>query len=545
MGIVENAKKILNKEPKELMIQLPVDTFNKTLEIIDKLDNKIQSLNSPIEKDKSTKIMNYSKQGASKSVIAFKGWTTELGSPKTDIEDNIELLRERSRDLFHAGSLGAAIPKTIKTNVIGSGLIPKPQIDYEFLGITEEQAKSMQSKIVREWKIFTKECDLLGRDNFEEMQQTALLSQLINGDIGVNIQYYKRPRDRYGTKILLVEADRITTPDSESANLNFRSGVELDNRGQIIAYHVLESHPVDKTTSHKKMSAYGSNGLMNFWLLLDLERPGQFRGVPAIAQAMEKIKQLDRYMNAEIMSAVIGGMFTAVIESEKDEDIFEKEEIDEEETENTDPNTPTVPKEQPKVETPELKLGYGAVLQLAPGQKLSTANPNKQNTGFEAFVKAILQFIGASVELPSELLLKNYDASYSASRGAVLEAEKYFKTVRNKFRRNFCDPVYENFMEEVVANGYIEEIDVTKYRTDRLYREAILEVLWIGPKEGQLNPLAEMKALELAESKAWVTNSFIASTYFGTDYENNLRELANERQKLADIDNYDLEGGEN
>lgn len=545
MGIVENAKKILNKEPKELMIQLPVDTFNKTLEIIDKLDNKIQSLNSPLEKDKSTKIMNYSKQGASKSVIAFKGWTTELGSPKTDIEDNIELLRERSRDLFHAGSLGAAIPKTIKTNVIGSGLIPKPQIDYEFLGITEEQAKSMQSKIVREWKIFTKECDLLGRDNFEEMQQTALLSQLINGDIGVNIQYYKRPRDRYGTKILLVEADRITTPDSESANLNFRSGVELDNRGQIIAYHVLESHPVDKTTSHKKMSAYGSNGLMNFWLLLDLERPGQFRGVPAIAQAMEKIKQLDRYMNAEIMSAVIGGMFTAVIESEKDEDIFEKEEIDEEETENTDPNTPTVPKEQPKVETPELKLGYGAVLQLAPGQKLSTANPNKQNTGFEAFVKAILQFIGASVELPSELLLKSYDASYSASRGAVLEAEKYFKTVRNKFRRNFCDPVYENFMEEVVANGYIEEIDVTKYRTDRLYREAILEVLWIGPKEGQLNPLAEMKALEVAESKAWVTNSFIASTYFGTDYENNLRELANERQKLADIDNYDLEGGEN
>ncbi len=66
------------------------------------------------------------------------------------------------------------------------------------------------------------------------------------------------------------------------------------------------------------------------------------------------------------------------------------------------------------------------------------------------------------MELPSELLLKNYDASYSASRGAVLEAEKYFKTVRNKFRRNFWEPIYENFMEEVVANGYIEEIDVTR-----------------------------------------------------------------------------------
>ena len=533
-------------EPKELMVQLPAETFNKTLEIISKIDERFQSMNAPAEIEKSNKIMNYSKQGASKSVIAFRGWNTELGSAKTDIEDNIEILRERSRDLFHSGSLGAAIPKTIRTNVIGSGLIPKPQIDYEFLEITEDQAKLIQSKIIREWKIFTKECDLLGRDNFEEMQQTALLSQLINGDVGVNIQYYKTGRNRYGTKVLLVEADRITTPSAESSNVNFRSGVELDSRGQIIAYHVLDLHPVDKTSNHKKMPAYASNGLMNFWLLLDLERPGQFRGVPVVAQAMEKIKQLDRYMNAEIMSAVIGGMFTAVIESEKEEEIFEKEEIDTEETtESTELTTTEAPKEEPKQETPEIKLGYGAVLQLAPGQKLNTASPNRANTGFEAFIKAILQFIGASVELPSELLLKNYDASYSASRGAVLEAEKYFKTVRNKFRRNFCEPIYENFMEEVVANGYIEEIDVTRYKSDRLYREAILEAIWIGPKEGQLNPFQEMRALEIAETKGWTTNSNIASTVFGTDFESNARELANERQKLANINKTKEEGGEN
>ena len=98
--------------------------------------------------------------------------------------------------------------------------------------------------------------------------------------------------------------------------------------------------------------------------------------------------------------------------------------------------------------------------------------------------------------------------------------------------------------EEVVANGYIEEIDVTRYKSDRLYREAILEAIWIGPKEGQLNPFQEMRALEIAETKGWTTNSNIASTVFGTDFESNARELANERQKLAKIDKTKEEGGE-
>ena len=56
-------------EPKELMVQLPAETFNKTLEIINKIDERFQSMNAPAEIEKSNKIMNYSKQGASNSVF--------------------------------------------------------------------------------------------------------------------------------------------------------------------------------------------------------------------------------------------------------------------------------------------------------------------------------------------------------------------------------------------------------------------------------------------------------------------------------------------
>lgn len=493
------------------------------------LDDGKVAVKKPVQK-----VFNYAKQGASTSLVSFKGWKTELGSPISDIDENIEKLRERSRDLFHAGSLGAGIPKTICTNVLGSGLIPKPQIDFEVLGIDEETARTIQKKIVREWKIFSKECDALRRDNLEEIQQTALMSQLINGDVGISIQYSLRKGERYGTKVLVIEADRIDTPPDKTSNPNIRKGVEFGELGEIVAYHVYDKHPSDSGAKvSKRVEAYTKDGLMNFWMLLDVERVGQYRGVPVIAQSIEKIKQLDRYMNAELMSAVISGMFTAVIESDKEEaDIFDKaqeEDMEEVEGETKPLPTPSEPAQE------ELQMNYGAVWNLAPGQKLSQANPIRPNSGFGEFVKAMLQFIGATVNLPYELLVKHYDASYSASRGAVLEAEKFFKIKRNKFGRDYMNPLYEIFMNEVVAMGYIEEIDASRYINDRLYKEAILEVFWIGPKEGQLNPMAEAKANEVAVLNGWTTNEIIASTVYGTDFESNAKQLKVERQKLANI----------
>ena len=45
-------------------------------------------------------------------------------------------------------------------------------------------------------------------------------------------------------------------------------------------------------------------------------RPGQSRGVPYLAPVIEPLKQLGRYTEAEIMAAVISGMFTVFVKSE-------------------------------------------------------------------------------------------------------------------------------------------------------------------------------------------------------------------------------------
>ena len=50
--------------------------------------------------------------------------------------------------------------------------------------------------------------------------------------------------------------------------------------------------------------------------LKDKTRPGQTRGVPYLAPVIELIKQLGRYTDAEVMAAVVSGMFTVFVHNE-------------------------------------------------------------------------------------------------------------------------------------------------------------------------------------------------------------------------------------
>lgn len=50
--------------------------------------------------------------------------------------------------------------------------------------------------------------------------------------------------------------------------------------------------------------------------LLFTERPEQVRGIPILSPVIENLKQLGNYTEAELMAAVISGMYAIFIESE-------------------------------------------------------------------------------------------------------------------------------------------------------------------------------------------------------------------------------------
>lgn len=68
-----------------------------------------------------------------------------------------------------------------------------------------------------------------------------------------------------------------------------------------------------------------------------------------------------------------------------------------------------------------VELAPGAFIDLNPGEEVQFADPKHPTTGFEAFMNAIVKQMAAALEIPSEVLYKQFSTSYSAARGALNE----------------------------------------------------------------------------------------------------------------------------
>lgn len=185
-------------------------------------------------------------------------------------------------------------------------------------------------------------------------------------------------------------------------------------------------------------------------------------------------------------------------------------------------------------------MGPGTVAHLEPDEDIVFGNPNIPTAGFDTFVNTFCVLIGAALEIPSEVLLKTFNSSYSASRAALLEAWEGFKTRRTWLVDAFCQPVYETWLAEAVALGRVK---APGFFDDPRLRAEWCRARWIGPVQGQLDPLKEAKAAVLKINHAITTHSEITREMSGGDWESNVEQLRHENELLAaaDISNFSSE----
>ena len=482
----------------------------------------------------------YGSAGASVKKRSTKGFTAVSGSPREDIDDNNYTLRQRGRLLYMGHSVATSAIKTHRTNTVGLGLRLNPRPDMELLGLTQEQAAEWSRKVKREFAMWAGRkdaCDATGLNDFYELQQMFLTSWLTSGDVFALIQQRDVTTMRpYGLRIRAIEADLVATPlDAGGLTNNYGKnpangnkifdGVEVDKYGCVVAYHFRNTYPYEQTTEQTefiRIETRGKeSGMPNVLHLLNSERPSQYRGVSYLAPVIIPLLQLSRYTESELTAALIDSYFTAYVQtSTPDGDIPLNEATpeDEEGGVSRDPN--------------EYEMGPGQVNFLQPGENVILADPKRPASGFSAFVDAVCTQIGASLEIPREILLKQFTASYSASRGALLEAWKSFRMYRTWFVNDFCNPVYELWLSEAVARG---RVDAPGFFTDPLLRQAWLGAQWIGPSQGQLDPVKEIEAEVLACQHGFSTHEDSALRINGSDFGANVEQLAREADVLSGI----------
>lgn len=432
----------------------------------------------------------YGRHGASHIKKSLSSWVASAMAPDDDITENVDTLRARSRDLFMGCPLATGALKTLRTNVVGSGLMLNSHVNKTVLGLSDEQAEEWEAQTEREWLNWssTNRCDAGRMFSFYQLQGLVLLSALMSGDVFVGLPHIKRPGDLYGLKLYLIEADRVCDPQDGTPYIDkdVLEGVELGDYGEPVAYYVARYHPYTlrygrslKPQKWTRVSAFGtlSGRRQILHVMQDVERPGQRRGVPVLAPVMESLKQLERYSNAELMAAVVAGLFTVFVTSADGGGMSGFEDA----LMGADGTSPER----------DIALGNGTVVDLQAGESVSTATPGRPNANFGGFVDAILNQIGSALELPRELLLKAFTSSYSASRAALLEAWKMIRTRRQWMVDSFCQPVYEEWLTEAVLTG---QINAPGFLEDPRIRAAWCGADWSGDAQGSLDPSKEASA---------------------------------------------------
>lgn len=465
-------------------------------------------------------------QGAAGDDTAMIDWNPMLGSADADLLPDLDTLTARSRDLGRNNGLMAGAQQTLRDNIVGAVLRLSATPDYRLLGWTREQAREWGNATEARFRSWADsvECDAQNTCNFLGLTLQALGGAMLNGDSLALPLWLQRPGQRWRTKILMVEADRLCTPLALQHREDIRGGIEQDMYGAPVAYHVLKRHPGDAfglfgrggtgLLDWDRVPAYTDWGRRRVVHLHDKERTGQSRGKPIVAAVMREFHMAGKYSQNELQASVANSLVAAFLESD----------LDQESAANLFGEDPRAAWQQ-SVSTPQTirSMRGAAVIPLPVGAKLSSFAPSRPNQAFEAFMLAVLRHIAAGMNMPYELLLKDFSkTNYSSARAALLEAWRYFHGRRRWLTDYWLRPVYELWLEEAVNAG---EVQAPGFYENRY---AYCRARFIFGGRGWVDPVKEANAAAIRMANGISTLEQECAEQ-GLDYEEVLDQLAIER----------------
>jgi lambda family phage portal protein len=275
---------------------------------------------------------------------------------------------------------------------------------------------------------------------------------------------------------------------------DIRGGIEFDTYGAPVAYYILKQHPGDifnfgamVNSEYERIPARTEFGRRRVIHLHDKVRAGQSRGKPVVSAVMSEIRMAGDYAHNELQASVTNSLVAAFLETDLDTDsaaaLF-----------GANPRQAwaanTAAAKTMGITT--RKMSSGGVVPLPPGTRINSVAPGRPNASFEAFMLATLRNIAAGMNIPYELLLKDFSkTSYSSARASMLEAWRYFNGRRRWLTDTWLRPVYELWLEEAVNTGHIEAPDF--YQNRYAYQRA----RFIFGGRGWVDPVKEATAAQI------------------------------------------------
>ncbi|MFW5931353.1 MAG: phage portal protein [Desulfosalsimonas sp.] len=415
-------------------------------------------------------------------------------------------LLARARDLERNSShISGAIGK-ICNNVVYTGIFPQAQIrDNE----TGKLKKGLNQTVERRWKEWARVPEI----NFYDIQELVLRHLWIDGECLVH-RFYDKDLAKRGLCPLGLE---VLEPDFLDHTLNgtlengnrVRSGIEFNERGRPVAYHLFKEHPGDSFFGGN----YGSSRRVpasEIKHIFHQKRASQHRGVSWLSAIIIEMRDFQEYQSSERIAARLASAFGVFVESP-----YPEHQVHHPLTQKQD-ETKTLS------DIPEY-IESGRIDVLPPGMKINAAQFERPGQNYEPYTKTSLKGASAGSGMSYENFSNDYaESTYSSARQAILEERRGYRKLQMFLNRKFNDWVWDSWLTFAEMFRLLGGIG-----TD-------VPVIWQNPGWPWIDPQKDAKGAE-TELKLKITNRRRLAAERGLNWDDEIEQLEEEEERISKL----------
>ena len=460
------------------------------------------------QRKKQTKYRRSFKASSTANIFSdFIGTSSNVDST---IRFNLRKIRDRCREQARNNDYAKRYLQLMVTNVVGQNGIriqSKARNEDGTLDIIGNQV------IENAWKQWSKKgnCTIDGKLSFLDAQKLFIESLARDGEVLVRHITTNNPLDPY--KIQFLDADYLDEEENQvmKNGEEIIMGVKLDQNGKPKSYLLFADHPHNQyfgnySREHIELPA---DQIIHAYVA---ERAEQTRGLPFMTTALSRLKMLDGYEEAELVSARVGaskmGFFTSQSGDQYTGDDLEDD------------------------YTPIMNAEAGTFEQLPDGMDFKSFDPQHPSSGFDAFHKSVLRGIASGLGVSYVSLANNLEGvNYSSIRQGTLEERDNFRIMQKFMIEHFIQPVFDKWLLQTMS-----------FKDDFLlppdkYNKFANNIVYIPRSWGWIDPVKEVKANVDGLNAGVVTMQDVQANY-GRDVE----ELFEQHQREEELaKQYDIQ----
>ncbi len=379
--------------------------------------------------------MGYARIKTGKRLYAAAGnnrltsnWTTVNTSADSDIRIGLRTLRARSRELAQNNDYARRFLKLVVTNLIGPAGVKFQNKAKDPSGNFDKRANAL---IEAAWSDWGRVCSLDGQLSWLDIQR--IVAETVPRDGEILIKKIRGRQNKYGLALQLLEADHLDETFSDERR-RIRMGIEYDEDGRPIAYHLWKNHPGDNIltiSSQYERVRVPASDIIHVFIK---ERPSQSRGVPWMHTAMTRLNNLGGYEEAEIVAARVGASSMGVITTPDGEYPGQKDE---------DGNIYM-----------EVEPGVFAI--MPEGCTFQMFDPKHPAGNFGPFMKATLRGVAAGFTVSYHSLANDLeDVNFSSIRSGTIDERDNWMTLQAWLIQNMCTPIFGEMLDMSLTSGAI------------------------------------------------------------------------------------------